>query len=236
MSRIWNRCGYGSSTQNSLAITVPPSGVTGVDFGDTLGSLVFTVAAAAGVFVLANTSSAAGHDAARIAAWVAMQPKLNGIAAILLLGAVCTLGALRSGVGRYAGVILGVAWLLSVGGLIKSLGPINPTLSGKSLALAAPEGQDRRVPVYTVDMYIHALPFYWQRSLTLVDYRGELALGLSEHAHAAVNSIEAFKQLWIASPDALAVMPTRTYQRLEHEDLPMRVVAQTTIAVIVDRR
>ncbi len=31
--------GYGSSTPNTLNITVPPSGVTGVDFGDTLGLL-----------------------------------------------------------------------------------------------------------------------------------------------------------------------------------------------------
>lgn len=203
---------------------------------DTKIALVTTCIAVSGLLTCTQLSSVLGHNPTRIAAWIEFQPTLYWAAAALFAGAAFGIWSLQQNHAPRAAMSLGAAWLLGIGLLLKSMGPINPLYSAKSLAFAAPEGYDSTVPVYSVDMYHHSLSFYWQRALTLVDYRGELALGLDQEPRAGITTVKEFEQRWTELPDALAVMPAALYQTLAQEHLPMRVVARTADAVIVDRR
>ena len=90
------------------------------------------------------------------------------------------------------------------------------------------------VPFYSVNMYEQTLPFYLQRTLTLVDYRDELGFGLDQEPQLWVPTIAEFRERWLAGGDAFAVMTPGTYDALA-VDLPMDVVARDTRRVIVRR-
>ena len=88
------------------------------------------------------------------------------------------------------------------------------------------------VPFYSVDMYDQTLPFYLQRTLTLVDYRDEMGFGLDQEPHLAVPTVAAFETRWRAAADAFALMSPDTHAKLDAAGLPMRVVARDTRRVI----
>ncbi|MBK1679898.1 glycosyltransferase family 39 protein [Rhodocyclus tenuis] len=90
------------------------------------------------------------------------------------------------------------------------------------------------VPFYSVNMYEQTLPFYLQRTLTLVDYRDELGFGLDQEPQLWVPTIAEFRERWLAGGDAFAVMTPDTYESLAG-GLPMDVVARDTRRVIVRR-
>jgi len=89
------------------------------------------------------------------------------------------------------------------------------------------------VPFYSVSMYEQTLPFYLQRTLTLVNYRDELSFGLDQEPQLAIPSIAEFAVRWRADRDAFAVMNRDTYNELKASALPMALVAQDTRRIIV---
>lgn len=89
------------------------------------------------------------------------------------------------------------------------------------------------VPFYSVAMYEQTLPFYLQRTLTLVDYRDELGFGLDQEPQLGIPSIAEFAVRWRADGDAFAVMGANTYEQLKASGLPMMLVAQDTRRIIV---
>lgn len=91
------------------------------------------------------------------------------------------------------------------------------------------------VPFYSVNMYEQTLPFYLQRTLTLVDYRDELGFGLDQEPQLGVPTIAEFRERWLAGGDAFAVMTPSTFDALAGDGLPMTVVARDTRRVIVRR-
>ena len=97
--------------------------------------------------------------------------------------------------------------------------------SARDIALAIRGDTAAAAPVYSVQNYQQSLPFYLQRTVTLVDYRDEFSLGLRQDGGRGIASLDAFGTRWRASQQGLAVMPRATRMRLETMDLPMREVA-----------
>lgn len=89
------------------------------------------------------------------------------------------------------------------------------------------------VPFYSIDMYEQTLPFYLQRTLTLVEYRDELGYGLDQEPHLWVPTVAEFRTRWQTDRDAFAVMTPETYDRLKAGELPMDLVARDTRRIIV---
>jgi hypothetical protein len=89
------------------------------------------------------------------------------------------------------------------------------------------------VPFYSVRMHDQTMPFYLQRTLTLVDYRDEFDYGLQQEPTLAVDSLETFKSRWLADADAFALMVQDNYDLLAKEGLPMTLVARDTRRIIV---
>ncbi len=89
------------------------------------------------------------------------------------------------------------------------------------------------VPFYSVAMYEQTLPFYLDRTVTLVQYRDELGFGLDQEPQLWIPTIDEFRTRWLADRDAFAVMGPDTYEQMKAGGLPMTVAARDTRRVIV---
>ena len=91
------------------------------------------------------------------------------------------------------------------------------------------------VPFYSLDMYDQTMPHQLGRTLTLVKFKGELEMGISQDPAKAVASIEDFRRLWQAHSQAYAIMTPE--QLLEEQTLgtPVDLLAADRRAAIVAR-
>ncbi len=100
----------------------------------------------------------------------------------------------RRGITR-AVVFLGVGWCLAALLLVRAAAALAPIYSGVALYRALPQIPPD-APIYSVATYDQSLPFYWQRTLKLVAYRGELDFGLGRDPAAEEPDIDRFIDRW----------------------------------------
>jgi 4-amino-4-deoxy-L-arabinose transferase-like glycosyltransferase len=89
------------------------------------------------------------------------------------------------------------------------------------------------VPFYSIGMYEQTLPFYLDRTVTLVAYQDEMAFGIEQEPDKWLPDIAAFERAWSRQPYALAIMVPNTYQQLKQAGLPMQVIAKDTRRIVV---
>ena len=94
----------------------------------------------------------------------------------------------------------------------------------------------RATPLYCVNSYLQPIPFYLQRTCTLVGYRGELDFGLKQEPWRAIADLKQFVPAWQQQSDALAILRPEDYQELEALGAPMRVIYTAPSFVAVVRR
>ena len=95
---------------------------------------------------------------------------------------------------------------------------------------------DPSIPFFSVETFDHSLPFYLHRTVTLVNYKSELAEGIAAEPDKYVDSMDQFVVAWWKLPAAFAVMTPNLYQQLKGLGLPMRELARDERRVIVARR
>ena len=105
-----------------------------------------------------------------------------------------------------------------------------------TLENAANPPYDRNAPFFQVRMYDQTLPFYLDRTTTLVEYRDELGPGLDAEPARAIARVSDWIARWQALPQAYALMSPQTHASLANEGVPMRVVASDPRRVLVARR
>ncbi|MCH8618593.1 glycosyltransferase family 39 protein [Undibacterium sp. TS12] len=92
-------------------------------------------------------------------------------------------------------------------------------------------------PIYAVGRYEQALPFYLQRTTTLVEFPDEMQFGLEHEPQLWIPKREDFIVQWRAhqarSEPAVAIMRNDIYEELSKTDFPMRVIAKDPRRVIV---
>lgn len=88
------------------------------------------------------------------------------------------------------------------------------------------------VPFYSVRMYDQTLTFYLQRTVTLVEYKDEMAFGIAQEPGKWIPTLAEFKRRWQADADAFALMEPAEFDMLR-QVLPMTEVARDTRRVIV---
>jgi 4-amino-4-deoxy-L-arabinose transferase-like glycosyltransferase len=151
--------------------------------------------------------------------------------------------ALGAGIGAALGrrgTLVGAALAAGVGGLLLAHSaliaadylPRMRALVDLTQQLRPSVGASTRL--YCVNGYPQPLPFYLQRSCTLVGYRGELDFGLKQEPWLAIPDLPHFASDWQQQSDALAIMRPEDYQQLEALGAPMRVIytAPSFVAVI----
>lgn len=92
-------------------------------------------------------------------------------------------------------------------------------------------------PLYLVDQYEHAFPFYLERTFTLVRQPDELAFGLQQEPQLWMPTLEEFVAKWTKDHDAgkksLAIIRPSTYETLKQDGVPMRLIGEDPRRVIV---
>ncbi len=88
-------------------------------------------------------------------------------------------------------------------------------------------------PFYAVGTYDQTLPFYLDRTVTLVEYQGELHFGITQQPGLWVPNYADFAKRWAADKQPLALMPPSTLPALQDLHVPMTVIYRTTRFVVI---
>jgi 4-amino-4-deoxy-L-arabinose transferase-like glycosyltransferase len=194
--------------------------------------------AAAGLAAAANSERFANEEVLP-ALYQNYAPWIYAASALLAAGIIAALLADRRGRRELAVVLLaagGLAFVQLISAGYESLTPaassyhlvekVRPELLLEDLDQAA-------VPLYSVGFYDQSLPFYLKRTVTLVDFQGELDFGIRLEPQKYVATVAEFEARWRADNKALAIMQPARYREFAAAGLPMRVIAQDTRRVLV---
>jgi hypothetical protein len=94
-----------------------------------------------------------------------------------------------------------------------------------------------QTPLYAVGRYEQVLPFYLERTMTLVEHADEMEFGVRQQPHLWIPTREAFVSQWTADrangKKAVAILAPHVYQELLKRGVPMRVIANDPRRAIV---
>ncbi len=159
------------------------------------------------------------------------------VAGLALLAAGLAFGAWRLRAGRKAvGIVAIVAASLAFIDLVEDgYERLSPRQSGKQAAgvLRPHVAPDTRV--YAVEIYDQSLPFYLGRTVTLVNYEDEFALGLAQQPGLALPSLEAFAEDWVRPGGAVAIIQPDLYEKLTQQGLAMTLLARDERRALVKK-
>ena len=169
------------------------------------------------------------HDEAHLnyAAWLAVA------LAIIVAALITAMAMLRQS--RASAALAGVALasLIGWGVVLQGHATLGRSTSAFYIAEQIKPLLRPGVPFYSVGTYEQTLPFYLDRTVTLVDYLDEFSFGLEQEPQHAIADMAAFKARWMADKEAFAMMTPERYKRLALEDFPMRIVASDPDRIIV---
>ncbi len=114
------------------------------------------------------------------------------------------------------------------------------TRSSADLVTALENGDDppydANAPFFQVRMYDQTLPFYLDRTTTLVEYRDELGPGLDIEPTRGIAHEADWIARWQSLAQGYALMAPETRASLAAAGVPMRVIASDARRVLVARR
>ena len=112
---------------------------------------------------------------------------------------------------------------------------IPPTRSAKELVAASQPYIHPQTALYSIGQYRETISPYLQRTLTLVQFRGELDFGLHAEPGRQEASAAVFEARWNASTDAVAFFDPKLWEQYRHKGFPGRVIAADHYTVAVSR-
>jgi len=155
-------------------------------------------------------------------------------AVVTIAALVATLRALRLPAPA-AGFAAALAAILAWQCLLCAYAVIPPARSARDLVAASRPWVRPQTSLYSVGQYRETVSPYLGRTLTLVDYQGELAYGLSAEPGRQDLSIAAFIARWSASRDAVAFFDPGIWDSWRRRGFPGRVIAADNYTVAVSR-
>ena len=130
-------------------------------------------------------------------------------------------------------VLLGAAGFLAT--MIGLLGHESLARSNSSAYLAAQIKPMLRadIPMYSVKTYDQTLPFYLNRTMTLVAYQDEFEFGQRQQPEKSIPTVAEFESIWRSGTPALALLDPEQYAAFIAAGLPMRLITQDSRRVII---
>ena len=107
--------------------------------------------------------------------------------------------------------------------------------AGAGISLVAPIQRvlTPDMPIYTVRMLDHTLPFYLGRTTVMVESADELEFGTQQEPQKWIPTLRGFLDRWSSGEHALAIMAHETYDALRRDNVPMFLIAEDTRRVVV---
>jgi 4-amino-4-deoxy-L-arabinose transferase-like glycosyltransferase len=128
--------------------------------------------------------------------------------------------------------VLGACYVATSFAMI-GYGALAPLRSGAAFARQIDSAGAPAAPVYAVRMYEQTLPFYLDRLVTVVDFRGELEPGMRAAPENRILSLDEFRARWLGDAQGFAIMPPDTFAALRAEGFPMATVVEDPKKVLV---
>jgi 4-amino-4-deoxy-L-arabinose transferase-like glycosyltransferase len=178
-----------------------------------------------GVLYSARRNAFVPHEAL---GWIAAAC-LVALAALAATLRAVRLPAAALTVATAAGAVL--AWQ----GLLCAYAIIPPAHSARQLVAAVRPAIGPGTNLYSVGQYRETISPYLGRTLTLVDYQGELAFGLAAEPGRQDLSVAAFTARWSAGGDAVAFFDPGIWDTWRRHGFPGRVIAADNYTVAVSR-
>jgi 4-amino-4-deoxy-L-arabinose transferase-like glycosyltransferase len=200
-----------------------------------LTALIFGLPAAIGLAFVQRIPATAG-DAFSAALLVRHLPWIYTALGLIVAGAVVAAAiARRSKDGAI--VLLAVAGFLAGQIVIVGHDPQGRYSAGVDHLPAIRAVLTPDTKLYLVGRYEQALPFYMQRTMTLVAATDEMEFGLQQEPQLWIPTIEAFAARWktddAAGAKEMAILQPDLYPRLQQMGLKMRVIGSDPRRMIV---
>ncbi|MGE0072125.1 MAG: glycosyltransferase family 39 protein [Thiomonas sp.] len=137
--------------------------------------------------------------------------------------------------GRRSAAVLATAIAMTLGFSlgIQQFQILGRTASTKDVVQAIRPWLHPGQPFYTVGTYDQTLPFYLNRTVTLVGYEGELHFGITQQPGLWVPSDSEFAKRWRADALPLALLPPSNLAALQALHLPMTVIYRSPRFVVI---
>jgi 4-amino-4-deoxy-L-arabinose transferase-like glycosyltransferase len=89
------------------------------------------------------------------------------------------------------------------------------------------------IPFYSILYYEQTLPFYIKHTFILVKYQDEMDFGILQEPERAIPELEGFADAWKKDKQALAIVETYNYPRVQELNLPMTEIFHDQQYVVV---
>ncbi len=162
-------------------------------------------------------------------------PWLSAGAILLLIGLAGAIYLLKQQRKFAAVLVLSILSLLSAQVGLSGYNTVAQVRSAKHIALAIKPYVKAETPFYSLLTYEQTLPFYLQRTFTLVQYQDEMAYGIQQEPQRWIPTLAEFAKVWVNQPEALAIMPVYEYAKIEALNLPMKIIFQDTQHIVVSK-
>ncbi len=223
-----------------LLVTLPPATLVRLTLPGAILAFLAAVAVFAGYDSVVDQLSGGPQPVEILAAY---GPWLKGAVAVAAAGAMAAAAAFAftdaAPMARFTGTaLLSLSTLSAVVIAVAGFDAFSPTRSTSAILRAAQADAPfaRDAPVYQIAMYDQTVPFYLDRTTTVVAFRDELALGIDAEPERQVPTVEEWVPRWRALEAGYAVLPPPEYETLAAEGVPMRVLARDARRVVVSRR
>jgi 4-amino-4-deoxy-L-arabinose transferase-like glycosyltransferase len=109
-----------------------------------------------------------------------------------------------------------------------------PERSSYKLVMSVKRAIGPQTQLFSIGQYRETISPYLQRTLTLVDFEGELAFGLGEEPAAALSN-EAFLARWSTATDAVAFIAPGIFADWQTRGLQGRVIGGDNRTLVISR-
>jgi len=193
--------------------------------------LVAAVLVVAGLLALPLLSRQ-GSDPVLREAFHAYAGSLAVLFALTLCGLAAALWVGRSRVGRSIAVYALTMFVLVSAALVAHE-TFGRERSGVGLVAPITGVLQPGMPIYSVRLLDHTLPFYLRHTTIMVEAPDELEFGTKREPEKWIPTLDAFIAVWQAGPKAVAIMTPETYAVLRDRKVAMFALAADSRRVVV---
>lgn len=158
------------------------------------------------------------------AMYFAARPWITGGLVVLVIGMAAAAWQLRAGRKWAAIALMIAASVIFVDCFEDAYERLSPRQSGQAVSAILKPKLTAETRVYSVRYYDQTIPYYLGRTVTLVNYEDEFAMGLNQEPHKAISTLKDFAVAWSQPGPAAAFIHPDAFKYLEALALPMTVL------------
>jgi len=172
-----------------------------------------------------------------VANFHAAEPWAIAAAALALAGALVVLWWVkqrRDNLQQLATLALAITGFIAGQLLIAGTEPHGRSRAGLALVPAIQAELTPDMKLYAVGMYDQTLPYYLQRTMTLVEHADEMEFGVGQEPQLWIPTMAQWMDVWARGPKAIAITRPEIYSDLaKNLGVHMRVIARDAKRVVI---